>query len=146
MTAASNEVVAVIQADRDIAHEIMQIVRGYRVNLPHDRHWLIDMVARHRIAHSDPRPVAEGVTCVTKPLTDAERQAGIDKWTTHSPAPMADPMTVGFAIQSAWGEDDVGFDNTLPPIEFSDAELRHLGAAAIRAAAYPSTGEGADRG
>jgi hypothetical protein len=74
MTAASNEVVAVIQADRDIAHEIMQIVRGYRVNLPHDRHWLIDIVARHRIAHSDPRPVAEGLR---EALEEVERLRGL---------------------------------------------------------------------
>jgi len=158
VTAASNGVVAVIQADRDIAHEIMQIVRGYRVNLPHDRHWLIDMVARHRIAHSDPRPVAaredtarlidpeafeptdnfdlrhnrdmrraeafsaadrvlathgprpvaEGVTCVTKPLTDAERQAGIDQWATHSPAPMAGKGWEGPAYEYGvtWGPED----------------------------------------
>jgi len=73
MTAASNEVAAVIQADRDAAADYAlasepndtafpyDVRRGYLDKAP-----VVQAFARHRIAHSDPRPVAEG-------LREAER-------------------------------------------------------------------------
>jgi hypothetical protein len=48
-------------------------------------------------------------------------------------------LKVGLAIQAAWNEDDLGFRNMLPPIEFSDVELRHLGAAALAASPTPDS-------
>jgi hypothetical protein len=68
MTAASNEVVAVIQADRDEANAMGQIfARQFAQQGLHltfavtDDGPLVQAFARHRIAHSDPRPVAEGL-------------------------------------------------------------------------------------
>lgn len=73
MTAASNEVAAVIQADRDAAADYAlasepndtafpyDVRRGYLDKAP-----VVQAFARHRIAYSDPRPVAEG-------LREAER-------------------------------------------------------------------------
>ena len=73
MTAASNEVAAVIQADRDAAADYAlasepndtafpyDVRRGYLDKAP-----VVQAFARYRIAHSDPRPVAEG-------LREAER-------------------------------------------------------------------------
>jgi len=73
MTVASNEVVAVSQADRDAAADYAlasepndtafpyDVRRGYLDKAP-----VVQAFARYRIAHSDPRPVAEG-------LREAER-------------------------------------------------------------------------
>jgi hypothetical protein len=70
MTAASNEVVAVIQADRDEAAALYgnlfpwaDYFQGARCDEIRAGKWdmlkLVQAFARHRIAHSDPRPVAE---------------------------------------------------------------------------------------
>jgi len=110
MTAASNEVVAVIQADVDAANE-WAFIEGrwseYEGDFAAD---LAADFARHRIAHSEPRPVAEDMEVAAQlsceafygndwqwgMLNDAFRQ----KWrdvvsaaalATHSPAPMAVP-------------------------------------------------------
>ena len=61
MTAASNEVVAVIQADRDIAAPYMGFAFRRVLDGECDDSGLVQQFARHRIAHSDPRPVAEGL-------------------------------------------------------------------------------------
>ena len=70
MSAASNEVAAVIQADRDIAATIL--LRQPQGNFERvrsggsDSFWLVKALARHRIAHSDPRPVAADTLVVLK--------------------------------------------------------------------------------
>jgi len=43
------------------------------------------------LAAAPPAPITEGVTCITKPLTDAERQAGIDQWITPPASDAAVP-------------------------------------------------------
>jgi len=74
MVSASNEVVAVIQADRDMVqafhrlrlNKLMEAIKdekaGARLGEDEgDAGDLVQAFARHRIAHSDPRPVAEGL-------------------------------------------------------------------------------------
>jgi hypothetical protein len=55
MTAASNEVVAVIQADIDLVEALAALRKSDGIAAAQQ------IVARHRLAHSDPRPVAEGL-------------------------------------------------------------------------------------
>jgi len=122
MTAASNEVVAVIQADRDMVqafhrlrlNKLMEAIKdekaGARLGEDEgDAGDLVQAFARHRIAHSDPRPVAEGLrealsNCVNVLCSlrknyerdnllwdEASRfiTEGNAALATHSPAPMA---------------------------------------------------------
>jgi hypothetical protein len=107
MTAASNEVVAVIQADRDWAADAMKAAdicgSGSLANVRSgrwDENAYVQAFARHRIAHSDPRPVAEGLREAVLeargwfgPVTSDEMRialANLDAaLATHSPAPMA---------------------------------------------------------
>ncbi|MET0375981.1 MAG: hypothetical protein ABW128_17205 [Rhizorhabdus sp.] len=125
MTAASNEVVAVIQADREAAWSYRSDFtdKGARdrdgwMAGQYDANPSIQAFARHRIAHSDPRPVAEGLREALEALTERSEAvvAALDKYNadhgthlggapffkigveiaharqvlaTHSPAPMA---------------------------------------------------------
>jgi len=67
MTAASNEVVAVIQADVDAANAL-DYALGFLTD--NERPIVLQALARHRIAHSDPRPVAEGLREALELLRD----------------------------------------------------------------------------
>jgi len=87
MTAASNEVAAVIQADRDMVqafhrlllNKLMEAIKdekaGARLGEDEgDAGDLVQAFARHRIAHSDPRPVAEGLWKHFERMQDMMRQ------------------------------------------------------------------------
>jgi len=152
MTAASNEVVAVIQADRDMVQafhrlrleKLMEAIKdekaGARLGEDEgDAGDLVQAFARHRIAHSDPRPVAEGLRealqraaevmewladnqpdCFgweppypsTAPTIKIEAEAARLALAAHSPAPMAGEgkyLVWSNEHKAWWGADHRGY-------------------------------------
>jgi len=166
MTAVSNEVVAVIQADRDMVqafhrlrlNKLMEAIKdekaGARLGEDEgDAGDLVQAFARHRIAHSDPRPVAgrEDIARLIDPeafeptdnfdlrinrdMRRAEAFSAADRiLATHSPAPMA-----GEGFQ--WPDEDVWIAQTEQErMETVKAYMAH------KRTAHPSTQEGTDLG
>jgi len=177
MTAASNEVVAVIQADRDMVqafhrlrlNKLMEAIKdekaGARLGEDEgDAGDLVQAFARHRIAHSDPRPVAEGLREAAQRVVDdypaaagacASIEGGDGKpgWgsirrlaealATHSPALMAGEVAIkllGDLERSATAVHRKG--------AVSGPQWSRLSGDLIRSraflAAHPSTQEGSD--
>ena len=206
MTAASNEVVAVTHADRDMVqafhrlrlNKLMEAIKdekaGARLGEDEgDAGDLVQAFARHRIAHSDPRPVAEGLRgAIIAAITEADGRFGysyrltkmdetgeehtlfmdgfepavfedradgypvleqrrntlrtdaiLAALATHSPAPMAGE---GFAQIAECAFDDRPRSRVGHPshMDWEDGfrDGTRAAAAAIRAAAHPSTQEG----
>ena len=70
-----------------------------------------------------PAPIAEGVTCTTKPLTDAERQAGVDHWITP---PASDAAVSAGALREALQRARETLEVYADPTGYTDNEGEQL--------------------
>ena len=175
MTAASNEVVAVIQADRDIAAPYMGFAFRRVLDGECDDSGLVQQFARHRIAHSDPRPVAEClreaglVTLIARALAAKQIDSMIEsvgKGLIGTPpdvrANMIERDHIGWIDEAKYVADALATHSPAPMAGEGEvrAALENLligigmgwdldgliDRANTALAAHPSTQEGADRG